>query len=51
LGIGAPEAKPIEVQFERQRAARPKVPASDYYWVPTMRPPWQSHTRFGRLEM
>ena len=51
LGIGVPEAKAVEVQFERQRAARPKTPASDYCWVPPMRPPWQSHSRFGRLQI
>ena len=51
LGIGVPEAQAVEVQFERQRAARPKTPASDYCWVPPMRPPWQSHFRFGRLEI
>jgi hypothetical protein len=50
LGIAA-GTKTVEAQFERQRAARSKIPASDYYWVPPMRPPWQSHARFGRLEI
>jgi hypothetical protein len=47
----APGAKTVEVQFERLRAARAKIPASEYYWMPPMRPPWLSHQRFGRLEM
>ena len=51
LGIAAGEAKTVEVQFERQRAARAKTPASDYYWTPPMRPPWRSHFRFGQLQI
>jgi len=51
LGIAAGEAKTVEVQFERQRAARAKTPASDYYWTPPMRPPWRSHFRFGQLQV
>jgi len=51
LGIAAGQAKTVEVQFERQRAPRGKGPASDYYWMPPMRPGWLSHFRFGRLQV
>jgi hypothetical protein len=51
LGIGARQAKTVEVQFERKRAARPKVSASEYYWTPPMKPQWLHHVRFGRLEV
>jgi hypothetical protein len=51
LGIGARQAKTVEVQFERKRAARRKVSASEYYWTPPMKPQWLHHVRFGRLEV
>jgi hypothetical protein len=51
LGIAAGQAKTVEVQFERQRAARPKEPAHDYYWVPPMRPAWLAHCHFGQLQV
>jgi len=44
------EATPVEIQLERQRAARGKERASEYYWMPPMAPPWQSHFRFGQLQ-
>ena len=51
LGIAAGQAKTVEVQLERQRAPRGKDRASDYYWMPPMRPPWLSHFHFGRLQV
>jgi len=52
LGIAAGQASTVEVQFERQRAPREKKDrASDYFWMPPMRPPWASHFRFGRLQV
>ena len=51
LGIEAGQAKTVEVQFERKRAGRPKVSASEYYWTPPMKPQWLHHVRFGRLEV
>jgi hypothetical protein len=51
LGIAAGQAKTIEVQFERQRAARAKEPARDYYWMAPMQAVWLAHFRFGRLEV
>jgi hypothetical protein len=41
----------VEVQFERQRAARGKGSASDYYWMAPMRPGWLAHFRFGKLQV
>jgi hypothetical protein len=51
LGIPAGQAGTVEVQFERQRAARPKEPARDYYWMAPMRAVWLAHCRFGRLHV
>jgi len=51
FGIAAGQAKTVEVQFERQRAARGKDRASDYYWMAPMRPVWLAHFRFGQLQV
>jgi len=51
FGIAAGQAKTVEVQFERQRAGRPKEPGRDYYWMAPMRPVWLANFRFGRLQV
>ncbi|HUT57883.1 MAG TPA: DUF4838 domain-containing protein [Phycisphaerae bacterium] len=51
FGIVAGQAKTVEVQFERYRAARGKQRASDYYWMAPMRAVWLAHFRFGRLQV
>jgi hypothetical protein len=51
FGTAAGQAKTVEVQFERHRAARRKGRASDYYWMAPMRPVWLAHFRFGRLQV
>ena len=51
FGIAAGNARTVEVQFERQRGRRGKVPAREYYWTAPMRAVWLAHFRFGRLEV
>jgi len=50
LGIAPGGAGAAEVQFERRRAARGKTPATEYFWMPPMRPRSPEDMRFGRIE-
>ena len=51
FGIAPAKAKAVEVQFERRRGRRAKVPAREYYWTAPMRAVWLAHFRFGRLQV
>ena len=51
LGIEPGQAKTVEVQLQRKRGARGKAPATDYYWMPPLRPRSPQQMRFGRIEV